>query len=492
VKAYSNEKDLEKFTRLNILNTVLKALQKGDPVTGLVLPCDENFQTRVYTVINPESKNHKEYEKIENMLQFSSNTSIQGTIQVTTNTIFSTIKKNLETRKMLQDTHQITLYRNNINAKNLSEVGFFANHIVRHDTVESTRWITDILPSNVPDFQSELITIWGGPPKERQGAGFLKIFAEKENVTELSKSLQQHFNNPNQTRFTPKEYFDTLDPKQKAEYISSQYKYQRKYRTVIAKGIINARLPTTVTVNNVPLSITEWLKTILDLQHRPMFLQVTEVNNDDLELQCLETNLTIAKKWARNAITHIARVLTPIQYMSAFTDGNDQIKCQDIEEWNPPPPPTIQFLPDPNDVWKKDIPKTITKHDSKKQNNKRRQQNQSHDQEYDNNTTTTVNTQASYTQDTISELQNNSYQHQQTLDTHIRRLEAIDKELESTKKHQQTVEEHTQRITSQEAETAKQAQQLLSLDNKLQEKFSSFSSNLATLEEEQQIQQRHQ
>jgi hypothetical protein len=118
VREYLNEKEVENFTRLKILNTVLKALQTGDPVTGLVLPCDENFQTRVYTVINPDSKNKTEYEKFEDMLQFTSKTLIQGTIQVTTNTIFSTIKKNLETRKMLQDTHQITLLRNNINAKN--------------------------------------------------------------------------------------------------------------------------------------------------------------------------------------------------------------------------------------------------------------------------------------------------------------------------------------------------------------------------------------
>jgi hypothetical protein len=494
VKAFSNDKDTQNFTRLKILDIVLKALQKGDPVTGLVVPCDENFQTRVYTVINLESKNKREYEKIEDMLQFSSSTSIQGTIQVTTNTIFSTIKKNLECRKMLQDTHQITLYRNNINAKNLSEVGFFANHIVRHDTIESTRWITDILPSNVPEFQSELITIWGGPPKERQGAGVLKIFADRENVNVLSKILQKQFNNPHQTTFTSKEYFDTLDPKQKADYISSQYKYQKKYRSVIVKGIRNAHLPTTVIKNNMPLSITEWLKTVPDLQHRPMFLQITEVNNDNLELRCLETNLTIAKKWARNSTTHIARVLNHIQYESAFTDGNDsRILFQDIEEWNPPPPPTIQFMPDPKDVWKKDIPKTITKQDTKKQNNtKRRHQNQSQDQEYDNNTTTTVNTQSSYTQETISELQNNSYQHQQLLDTHIRKIEAIDKQLESSKRHQQTVEDHTKQIASQEATSASHTQKLLSLDRNLQEKFSSFSSNLATLEEEQQVQQRHQ
>jgi hypothetical protein len=493
VKAYSTENERENFTRLRVLQIVLSALQKEDPVTSLVVPSDEHFQKRVYTTINLNSKNKTEYEKLENMLQFSSNTLIQGTIQITSNTIYSTIKKNLETKKMLQDTYQITLYRNNINANNLAEVGFFANHLVRHDTVECTRWITDIIPRNTPDFQSELITIWGGPPKERKGAGVLKIYSDRGNVNEISKVFQQHFNNPNHTRFIPKEYFDTLDPKQKAEYIESQYKYQRKYRSVIVKGIRNVHLPTVITDNNIPLSIAEWLKTVLDYQHRHMFFQVTEVNNDQLELRCLETNLSIAKKWARNATSHIARVLNPIQWESAFTDSNvNRYLGNDTEEWNPPPPPTIQFMPDPKDIWKKDIPKSITKQENKKQQNKRRNNNQSLDHDNDNNTTTTVNTQSSYTQETISELQNNSYQHQQLLDNHIRRFEAIDKQIEASKQQQHLVDEHDKRLVTHESEISTNRQQIQTLDNKWQEKFSSFSSNLATLEEEQQVQQRHQ
>jgi DNA repair exonuclease SbcCD ATPase subunit len=227
-----------------------------------------------------------------------------------------------------------------------------------------------------------------------------------------------------------------------------------------------------------------------------MFLQVTEVNNDALELRCLETNLTIAKKWARNAINHIARVLNPVQFTSAFTDGTDALLHHTgIEEWDPPPPPTIQFMPDPKDVWKKDIPSTITKQDNKKQSpkqhSKRRYNNQSQDLDMDNNTTTTANTQSSYTQDTISELQNNSYQHQQTLENHIRRIDALDKQVESAKNYHQKVEDHNTRITEQETSTENISQRLQTLDDKVLEKFSAFSRNLATLEEEQQIQQRH-
>jgi hypothetical protein len=222
VKAYANEKEQENFTRIKVLKTIFLALQKVDPVTSLVVPSDDQVQKRIYNTLNPESKNRTEYEKIENLLHYTSSNSIQGTIQISSNTIYSTIKKNLDTKKILQETTQITLYRNNINAKNLTEVGFFANHLVRHDTIECTKWITSKLPSDTPDFQSDLITVWGGPPKERKGAGVLKIYAEREHVPTLSKLLQQKFNNPNQSTFTSKEYFDTLDLKVKGEYIQSQ------------------------------------------------------------------------------------------------------------------------------------------------------------------------------------------------------------------------------------------------------------------------------
>jgi DNA repair exonuclease SbcCD ATPase subunit len=261
---------------------------------------------------------------------------------------------------------------------------------------------------------------------------------------------------------------------------------------VIIKGIRNAHLPTTVLNANIPLSITEWIAKVPDYQHRTMFLQITEVNNDELELRCLETNLHIAKKWARNALHHIAKVLKPMQFTSAFTDFDiDRFHLSDTEPWNPPPPPAIKFVPDPNDVWKKDIPKTITKSDNKQQH-KRRSNNTTNDHEYDNNTTTTVNTQASYTQDTISELQNNSYQHQQMMDTHAKRLDAIDKKIEKTENIQRSIDEHTSRIEKNESENATLHQRLLNIDTQMQEKLSKFTSNLATLEEEQQIQQRHQ
>jgi hypothetical protein len=375
---------------------------------------------------------------------------------------------------------------------------FFANHLVRHDTIECTKWMTNVLPPNTPNFQSKLITLWAGPPKERKTAGVLKIYADKEDVNKLSDLLRNKFNDPNNTTFIPKEYFDTLNPQQKSNIISSQYEYHRLYRSVIIKGIKNAHLPT-VTINNTPLSIIEWIKTVPDYQHRHMFLQITEVNHDELELRCLETNLHIAKKWARQATLHIATCLKPIQLSSAFTDSDSVIhNLKKIEVWNPPPPPTINFMPDPKNAWNEGIPKTITKHEQKKSNTKRksntytREQGKDKDNENDNNTTTTVNTQASYTQATISELQNSSYQHQQLLDIHSRRIDGIDETIVDTIHYQQLVDSHTNQLESVESTTQNIDRRLDTIDRQFQERISTITNNLATIEEEQQVQQRQQ
>jgi hypothetical protein len=137
-----------------------------------------NNSTKEFTrhlIWNPKTR--RNMKKIEQLLQFSTNNSIQGTIQVSSNTIYSTLKKHIDTRKILQENINITLLRNNINATHLTEVGFFANHLVGHDTIECTKWLTNILPSNTPNFQSELITVWAAPPKERRTAGVLKIYS---------------------------------------------------------------------------------------------------------------------------------------------------------------------------------------------------------------------------------------------------------------------------------------------------------------------------
>jgi hypothetical protein len=169
------------------------------------------------------------------------------------------------------------------------------------------------------------------------------------------------FKDKNRTTFIPKEYFDTLNPQQKAKFIRSQYEYQRMYRSILVKGIQNVHLPTKILNNNIHMSIHEWLLNVPDYQHQKLFLQITEVNNNELELRCVETNLHIAKKWARNALTYISRILKPIQLASAFTDTEDIRLNTNVEDWQPPPPPVIEFMPDPRNAWKTDIPKLSTK-----------------------------------------------------------------------------------------------------------------------------------
>jgi hypothetical protein len=206
----------------------------------------------------------------------------------------------------------------------------------------------------------------------------------------------------------------------------------------------------------------------------------------------LQTNLHVAKKWARHALSHISRVSRPIQYESAFTDVNALlINSTNAVEWKPPPPSMIQFMPDPRNAWKQDIPTTINKVD-KKSNSKQKNTTSTSDLDNDNNTTTTVNTQSLYTQDTISELQNNSYQHQQLLNTHTRRIEDITNTISSTSHYQQIVNDHTVRLDSMDSNNLSLNQRLNTIDEQVQEQLSTLTSNLATLEEEQQVQQRQQ
>jgi transcriptional regulator len=77
-------------------------------------------------------------------------------------------------------------------------------------------------------------------------------------------------------------------------------------------------------------------------------------------------------------------------------------------------------------------------------------------------------------------------------ENHTKRLDAIDQKIEKTQDIQRTVENNTSKIEKYGTETEAQHQRLLNLDAQIQEKLSKFTSNLATLEEEQQIQQRHQ
>jgi uncharacterized coiled-coil DUF342 family protein len=155
-----------------------------------------------------------------------------------------------------------------------------------------------------------------------------------------------------------------------------------------------------------------------------------------------------------------------------------------IEQWNPPPPPpTIEFMPKAVQAWKGEIPKSIT---NKKQGNTKRKSAQhsttSGDHDQDNHTTTTANTNTSYTQDTISELQNTSQQHQQLIYDLRNDSQTYRQTMDELQQHRtqiaHSVEQHTHRLDK--------------MDSQLQLQLSDITTNMEKIEEEQKIQKHHQ
>jgi hypothetical protein len=202
---------------------VLLAFQAGEPETRLVVvPADSTSQERTYSTINPQSKNVNERQKIEQLLSLQSNGSIQGNVTITSKSKYSTIKKNHETKKLLLATFKISTNLNNIQANNITEVGFFTHHLVRDETAECNKWITELLPPNTPPFQTEIVTVWAGPSNERKVTGALKVFSDQCHVNTLANTLRERFNDKHKNMFITKEYYDTLDIMEKKEYISER------------------------------------------------------------------------------------------------------------------------------------------------------------------------------------------------------------------------------------------------------------------------------
>jgi hypothetical protein len=135
---------------LNIVQIVLSAFRAAEPNTKIILPADSEREQRTYSTINPKSKNTDEIKKIEQLVFTHNNGTIQGNISITSSSKYSTIKKNVDAKKILQYKFKITTNINDINAKNISEVEFFTHHLVRHETAECRKWITQVLPQHVP------------------------------------------------------------------------------------------------------------------------------------------------------------------------------------------------------------------------------------------------------------------------------------------------------------------------------------------------------
>jgi hypothetical protein len=66
------------------------------------------------------------------------------------------------------------------------EVGFFTHHLVRHETAECRKWITQTLP-DLPPFQSEIVTPYGQVlPKKGKLLAHLK-FSQTKVMSTLSR-----------------------------------------------------------------------------------------------------------------------------------------------------------------------------------------------------------------------------------------------------------------------------------------------------------------
>jgi hypothetical protein len=78
IRAFPNEKETEHYTRINIINIVLTALQTAEPDTKIVIPSNTYNEQRTYSTINPKSKNINEIKNIEQLLQIHNNGLIQG------------------------------------------------------------------------------------------------------------------------------------------------------------------------------------------------------------------------------------------------------------------------------------------------------------------------------------------------------------------------------------------------------------------------------
>jgi hypothetical protein len=72
------------------------------------------------------------------------------------------MKKHKEMKAILQEKYKIYTNLNDINSQNLMEVGFFVNHLVRHETAECKKWLIEALPQDIPPFQSEIVTVCVG------------------------------------------------------------------------------------------------------------------------------------------------------------------------------------------------------------------------------------------------------------------------------------------------------------------------------------------
>jgi hypothetical protein len=190
---------------------------------------------------------------------------------------------------------KITTIQNSINASPPTEVGFFIYHLVRHNTVESTKHIDQQLTSPHPKFQTEMSTIWSNYNNTRLGVGVLNIYSKLEDKQELATLFSNKFNHPTHMSFIRSDYYKTLDQETKANYCESHRTYVTNHRTLILPGIKNIDVQTTIKKrDNSCMKISEWLLTIPDYKGAQLFQKAMVTHTQVLELQITMTNISVA------------------------------------------------------------------------------------------------------------------------------------------------------------------------------------------------------
>jgi hypothetical protein len=168
------------------------------------------------------------------------------------------------------------------------------------------------------------------------------------------------------------------------------------------------------------------------LSAKESFLKRFTGNKGDVKVQFSTNNLAITQKWTRNALVHIARVLSPHSYCTAFESSNYNFDylMEETENWDPPSPPRLKLLPTKN-AWITPIPPSISGSSKSIPRTKQYKIMNTTGYNSDCNTATTIATQMSVFHNILSKLQSNSQQHHEAIEAQSRRFDILDNQVQT-------------------------------------------------------------